>query len=266
MTDKTISKTIEKTVEKTVEKTSENIVEKTDGKAFQPGSVDATTKKNGSEADTKPKAGLSDEEVKKSLDGYFNRVKTLLDEISLKISSVAKICAEAADKLGEGFTAKAFEAKFPLFNEVGFKYFLLIGQGKTRNEIIGIPRKEWRDRIVSLPLEEQNRFFDGKLDVVDFKTEKTIHPKGLEIDQQQWRVVWNKKVNAFRPQKEQLAWVQNYKEEMRNRKKFVVRSDGTVRIPNKCVLTLKDLSDIFFEVALKADVNISELVERRKGK
>lgn len=263
MTDKTISKTISNTVEKTVEKTSENIVEKTGESSVQPSVNETNGKTSGA---TKPKAKMSDEEVKKHLDGYIRKVKTLLDEVSVKISNIAKVCAEAAEKLGEGFTAKAFEAKFPIFHKIGFKYFLLIGQGKARNEIIGLQRAEWRDRIVSLPVDEQNRFFDGKLDVVDFKTEETIHPKGLEIDQQQWRVIWNKKVNAFRPQKEQLAWVQNYKEEMRNRKKFIVRSDGTVRIPNKCVLTLKDLSDVFFEVALKADVNVSELVERRKGK
>jgi len=263
MTDKTISKTIEKTVEKTVEKTSENIVEKTGGSSVQP-SVNETNGKTSSA--TEPKAKMSDEEVKKHLDGYIKKVKTLLDEVSVKISNIAKVCTEAAEKLGEGFTAKAFEAKFPIFHKIGFKYFLLIGQGKARNEVIGLQRAEWRDRIVSLPVDEQNRFFDGKLDVIDFKTENVIHPKGLEVDQQQWRVIWNDKVNAFRPQKEQLAWVHNYKEEMKNHKRFVVRSDGTVRIPRMCVLTLKDLADIFFEVSLRTDVNLMELAERKKGK
>lgn len=204
-------------------------------------------------------------EVQKKLDGYVKEVKELIRVADITLEKLCKTCASAAAACGIGPTTKRFESEFPIFKKIGFKFFMLAGQGKTSYLVTTIPVLKWRERVVALPKDVQDKFFNGELEVHDYRTEKVTKP-GYQLDQIQWKTVWNERTGNFRPLPEQLAWIHNDKDANKKRKRYVVRSDGSVRVTRACVLSLTDLVDIFFEISFKADTNLMELVERRKGK
>ena len=192
----------------------------------------------------------TDDEIKEKLDEAVKALHELRVQMKLTVEKMCRICYETAQFCGENVAAKRIESEFSVVKRIGFKYFMLAGEGKTWPEITGVQVAEWRECIVGLPLDVQEKLFTGGLEVVDYVSEKVVKTD-YHLDKMQWQTLWDKKTGTFRSNEEQLAWIHHCKEAEKKARRYIVKANGFVQIPKRCTLTLDDMRDIFAKIKSK---------------
>ena len=183
----------------------------------------------------------------KSLEAYIEEFGKLLESAAATRKAMCYNYTEAVNRFGLREAEKAYAARFPRLADV-LPYMLLVGQGKAHVDVTIIGFESVRKRLVKLPIEEQNEFFEEGATVRDYDTQEKKHVES-RMSQLDWQVLWDDGKNGFRTDSEQIDYIRNrsFKTAENRKRPWQLKKDGYVHIGKACKLKILVVVDILLK-------------------
>ena len=160
-----------------------------------------------------------------------------------KVAAAAKAYWHAINLVGEDEARKAFDKRFGL-GRYNLDLLRDIGAEMVDARVWFLPR--YMHSIRKMDLMEQFRVLNSR--TVGVYRYSSMKPKTCDIgqlNQSEWRVLFDREKNRLRNSFEQLDYIKAKKREFKNRAKWKPGSKkGTIVFPHGCSLTRSELMDI----------------------